>query len=405
VICLIVDRLHAGMVGPYGNAWIRTPELDRLASESFLFDQAVIDNPRLESLYRSYWQGGAAIWADDPGVARPTLAQIFDRSRIHTALLTDERVAAEHPLAADFAERIFLEPDDAQCAAEDIAETQMAHFFATAQEWLAGARQPFCLWLHSRGMAGPWDAPLELRNEYAEDEDPTPPEFVQVPLRTLPAKYDPDELLGITQAYAGQVSLLDMCLGALLSDFRQSPLAKNTLLVLLSARGFPLGEHLRVGPCDEALYNETVQLVWMMRFPDGLGAMARSPALVQPADLPRTLLDWYAIGAPAQMALGHSLLPIVREELESVRDRACIIAGDTEMALRTPAWHLRQSGPPRGLKVELFAKPTDRWEVNEVANRLPEIVAKLQEALNQLRQTGQFSELPPLSEDLVVPVD
>ena len=61
VVVLIVDRLHAGFVGAYGNTWIQTPNLDRLAGDSFLFDRAMIDSPRLESLYRSDWEGRHAL--------------------------------------------------------------------------------------------------------------------------------------------------------------------------------------------------------------------------------------------------------------------------------------------------------------------------------------------------------
>jgi arylsulfatase A-like enzyme len=36
-ICLVVDRLHTGFLGAYGNTWIETPVFDRLAAESFHF--------------------------------------------------------------------------------------------------------------------------------------------------------------------------------------------------------------------------------------------------------------------------------------------------------------------------------------------------------------------------------
>ena len=35
VICLAIDRLHLGHLGAYGNAWINTPAIDRLASQSW----------------------------------------------------------------------------------------------------------------------------------------------------------------------------------------------------------------------------------------------------------------------------------------------------------------------------------------------------------------------------------
>jgi len=251
-------------------------------------------------------------------------------------------------------------------------------------------------------MAAPWDAPFECRNQYADEEDPEPPKFVDVPNRCLAEDYDPDELLGITHAYAGQVALLDVCVGALVDHIQQGELAANTQVTLLSARGFPLGEHLRVGPCDEALYSETVQIAWMMRFPGGLGKLARSQALVQPADLPGTLLDCLEIDR-GRLGSGRatSLMEIIRGDVESIRDCALLDAG-AERAIRTPAWYLRQ---PAGGAAELYSKPGDRWEVNEVASLCGEIVTGLQAALRETEQAGQDRQLPPLAEALVTEID
>ena len=68
-ICLVLDRLHAGYVGAYGNSWIETPALDRLASRSLVFDRALVDSPELERLYRSYWQGWHALCPAGGGAA------------------------------------------------------------------------------------------------------------------------------------------------------------------------------------------------------------------------------------------------------------------------------------------------------------------------------------------------
>ena len=46
-----------GILAAYGNTWINTPAIDRLAAESFVLDRAVIDSPQLEIIYRSLWQG------------------------------------------------------------------------------------------------------------------------------------------------------------------------------------------------------------------------------------------------------------------------------------------------------------------------------------------------------------
>ena len=104
-----------------------------------------------------------------------------------------------------------------------------------------------------------------------EEGDPPPPDSAEVPDRLLDDNPDPDDVWGVSQSYAGQVSLLDTCLGALEDFLQGSPLASDTLFALTSARGFPLGEHGRIGPCDDALYGELVHVPLALRFPDNIG--------------------------------------------------------------------------------------------------------------------------------------
>lgn len=400
VICVVVDRLHAGTIGAYGNSWIRTSALDRLASQSFLFDQALVDSPELASLYRAYWLGAHAFHKDKPAGA--SFPRLLSEAGMQTALVTDAAEVARFETAADFGEQVLIEPPAEQQTAADTSETGLARVFEAAASWLQSARPPFCLWVHARGMAGAWDAPLEARNRFAEEEDPEPPTFAAVPDYWLPDEYDPDEVLGVKHAYAGQVATLDLCAGAFCEQFEESGLAADTQLTFLSARGFPLGEHRRVGPCDEALYNETVQLVWLMRFPDGRGKLARSQALVQPPDLPGTLVEWLELDR-GRLGSGHatSLLGIIDGEVDALRDRAPMMSLH-DRAIRTPGWHLRR---PESGAVELYAKPGDRWEVSEVANLAGDVVAGLEAALAEVEATGCVDSLPPLPESLASTVD
>jgi len=398
-ICIVVDRLHAGYVGAYGNTWIDTPALDRLVAEGFVFDQCLIDSPDLEGLYRSYWQGWHPLAAEPPGNDRPSLPEQLAEAGVESTLLTDEPLVAWNGSARGFHSVIPIEPPNDAMMAEEIDETHLAGCFARTVDWLESAQRPFLLWCHLRGLGGPWDAPMEFRTRYAEPEDPDPPLSAEVPCRMLEENYDPDQLLGILQAYAGQVSLLDVCVGALLEFVQAGPLADDTLVVLLSARGFPLGEHRRVGDYDEALYGELVQVPLVLRFPNGLGASARSPALVRPADVGATLLDWWGLGDPLDLPDAGSLMPLVHEQVESIRDRLCLVEGASGRAIRTPAWYLRDADRP-----ELFAKPDDRWEVNNVSDRCQDVVEGLRKALAEYAESlrsGRLDEVPPLNEILM----
>jgi len=403
-ICLVIDRLHAGYLGVYGNTWIATPVFDRLACEGFVFDHALAVSPRLEDLYRSYWQGWHPMVPGDPPEGRPSLAAQLREAGMHTALLSDERRVLDHALAVEFDELVEIDPPWEPRPAAGLESTHFARCFAETISWLGEAEGPFLLWGHLGGLGTAWDAPPEFRRRYWEEGDPEPPAGADVPDRILPEDHDPDEVLAAVQAYAGQVTLLDTCLGALLEHLDESPAGEETLLVVASARGFPLGEHRRLGPCDGALYVEMVHAPLLVRMPDGAGAAGRSQALVQPADLWATLLDAWGIPDRPGGPTGASLLPIVREETAVLRDRVCLAgAADDglEGAIRTPAWYLRRGQGPRP---ELFAKPDDRWEANDVARRCPEVVECLEDALEQYRAalcSGTATDLPPLAEVLL----
>src|SRR5215471_2126271 len=105
VICLVVDRLHAGYLGAYGNTWINTPALDRLAAQSFICDGAIIDSADLATTYRSLWLGQHACCPSSSEAHHETLPAIFSRERWQTTLLTDDATVVEHPLAAGFQEK------------------------------------------------------------------------------------------------------------------------------------------------------------------------------------------------------------------------------------------------------------------------------------------------------------
>lgn len=398
-ICLVFDRLHAGYLGAYGNSWIETPAVDRLASQSFLFDQALIDTPDLNRLYHSYWQGGHALCPDFSPSDSPSLAAYLRERGVTTALLTDEPQLARHPLAVDFDEIIDIDPPWECRGADKIEQTHFAQCFLQIIDYLQSAREPFMLWCHLAGLGTTWDAPLSFRLAYQDEGDPDPPTGADVPEQTLPEDHDPDELLGIMYSYAGQVSLLDSCLEAFLEFLKDLKCTEQPLLALTSSRGFPLGEHRRVGPCDEPLHGELVQVPLMLRFPDALGASARSQTLVEPADLWATFSQWWQNGTAPFSPTAASLMPVVRQDIYTLRDRLCIAGHGAERSIRTPAWYLRAAS-----EGELYVKPDDRWEVNNVSNRCLEVVECLQDALLQYEQAmlrGSIADLPPLSDVLI----
>jgi arylsulfatase A-like enzyme len=392
-IILVVDRLGSGFLGPYGNTWVETQSCNRLASEGLLCEFAVSDSPSLETVYRSYWTGRHAM---DSRPAEETLPEAATKAGLKTILLTDEPRVAEHPMAAGFAEKILLPVDEAAVAAKEIEETQIARLTQAAMELIARQREPYWLWIHSRGMSGAWDAPPEYRNAFRDEDDPQPGNFTAPPLIKRGSSFDPDELLRYVHAYAGQVTVMDLCLGALLDAAEEHRMAKDTLFAFTSPCGYPLGEHGQVGPVEDALYGEILNVPLIIRLPKRWDALMRSQELVQPHHLHDLLRAQFVANTPSL------LLDIAEGKDHPLRGIACAVAKG-ERAIRTPAWFLREVCTGDDAKVELFAKPDDRWEVNEVASRASEVVDDLKAALNAFENAaheGRLAELAPLTEAL-----
>lgn len=397
-VVVVVDRLGAGFLGPYGATWLDTPQFNRLASRSLLCESALADSPDLALAYRAWWTGRHAL---EPAMgSRLGLPQAVGEGGRKTVLVTDDPQVAELPDAAAFDERILVPPEPVATAAEELEQTGLGRLFLIAIERLQAAREPVLVWIHSRGMAGPWDAPSALRQQFAGEEDPLPPDFVEPPREHLSSDADPDYLLGLTHAYAGQVALVDACLGLLLDALDESPLAGQTLLAVTSPRGYPLGEHQAVG--GDSLYGELLHVPLLVRPPSDYGSPVRLQHLVQPPDLFATLAEWLGLPGLAASMFAQSLLSAIRGEPLIARELA--YASGVGRLLRTPAWLLREVWVDEELHRKLFAKPDDRWEVNEVASHCGEIAEQLAAAGDRFRDAaagGNLASVAPLAAELL----
>jgi arylsulfatase A-like enzyme len=394
-VVLVVDRLGAVHLGPWGNTWLETPHFNRLAAQALVCETAFADAPDLNSALRALWTGRHA-W-EPPAEKGYSLAARARDHGVKTLLITDDRSVTEHPLAEAFDEHLFVESPAAVRSAPRIEQTGFFRLIAAATEAIGERGGPFLAWIHSRGMSGPWDAPREYRERLADPEDPQPPDFVASPERRLERGFDPDEVLGVVQAYVGQVQLVDESLGLLLDALEQRPDRNEILLGVTSPRGYPLGEHGRIGPCDDALYSELVHIPLVIRFPRDICRLARTHRLVQTCDLAPTILEACGWGECNNAGFATSLTRELQGENEwSPRSMVCA-AGTNQRVIRTPAWLLRETLGEEEPHRELFAKPDDRWEANEVSSRCDEVTALLAAELDRFEQAARAGELSTLA--------
>ncbi len=139
----------------------------------------------------------------------------------------------------------------------------------------------------------------------------------------------------------------------------------------------------------------------IVRLPKAEQGGSRRQAIVQTVDLLPTILS--ALGLPpSETAHGHDLLPILRGEQSKVRDYACLGMDQEEYAIRTHLWHLIvpvEVDPDEPRVVELYRKPEDRWDQNNVAADNPEVTDQLELTLRRFVDAvgrDAIEDVPPL---------
>ena len=403
-VCLVVDGLRASALGAYGNTSYPTPYLDTLASRSVVVDWFWSDGIELTSFYRGVWQELHALRASADS---PEVPQLLERAGARQWLVTDDPWLTGRTSELPLDKTLLIETSADQPAAT-IEETQLAQLFSETvlqlDDWRSCADQdddPSLLWLHTRGLMGPWDAPIAHRVALLEEGDPPPLDIVQAP-GVLRDVEDPDEILAYRVAYAAQMAILDTCVGAFYNALEACFAESEMLLMLVGSGGFALGEHGAIGSGASELLSEKLHVPWLIHLCGNRRPCQRHAALSQPADVGATLLDWFGLRCPTP-ADGLSLLPALRGQKCTGRQMAVTRGDRGERAIRTPAWLLRRASADAcgSVPAKLYAKPDDRWEFNDVASRCPEVVESLDSELARFESCASSGDpLPTAPGDL-----
>ena len=119
----------------------------------------------------------------------------------------------------------------------------------------------------------------------------------------------------------------------------------------------------------------------------------------------------YLFGLPAPESMqGRSLLPVARGEPHRLREYAVShlrLPYSVEWSIRTQQWFFvlpcpRGERPPR--PPQLFIKPEDRWEVNNVLTQYPDAAEHLELALRRFQaalRDDRLAQPPELREEVL----
>jgi len=414
VLVIVPCGWQLGSVGCYGNDWVQTPGLDRLAAEGVVFDQHYADCPDAAGA-RASWRTGCYHLPlpkeDHPPPAPADLVRLLRGGDVGTALVIDGSRPFADEFVAGWEQVTVISGAGAGSALERTLEVA-----GEALDRLAG-RDQWLLWVELGTLLPPWDIPEEywdlyFRQEAADEEEAGGDDGEAAgPLPDPPAglleKTDVATLRRLQDTYAGAVSYVDAGLGALLDDLGARGLDEEVAVLVTTDRGLALGEHGVVGEERPWLHDEVIHLPLVVRLPGRAEAGRRVSALTQAVDLLPTLLDLF--GLPPAPVHGQSLVPLLRAEAGAARAYAAagLRAGAAvEWALRTPEWGfvlpLRPSAGDPDRRPKLYVKPDDRWEVNNVVQHHPALAEHLEAVLRGFvaatRQAGPLR--PPVLRDV-----
>ncbi|SRR5581483_9572353 len=434
IVVLALRGCPVAALGPYGNEWIATPNLDRLAAEGVVFDRHLSDCPDPGAAGQAWRTGRHQLPPIGPGTAgtspaaRPDdLLALLKARGVRTALIRHTRPVNDAPadFYAGWDELFDARPDPADRSPADA----LLRALPAALDRLAGAAD-WLLWVEIDRLLPSWDVQQDVFEVYVEElleggegrvepdaeasegEEDAPdaePDTARpdaepaVPWTDPPAGwFDKDDLASwelLHRSFAAVVTVFDAELGRVFDLLRARGLDRSAAWVLTADRGLPLGEHGLIGPHRPWLHEELVHAPLVVRLPEAAEAGRRVPALTQPADLMPTLLAWFDAAAPPGVH-GVSLLPLLHGQAESVRAYACsglVLGPAGEWAIRTPDWALLLPAVPHPedagrREPMLFAKPDDRWEVNDLRprhlERAEELEGVLRKAVELIQQPG-----------------
>jgi len=354
-IIITIDGINSFMLGLHGNTSVETPAFDGLAVNSISFDFAYAPSCDLRNVLE-------AMLTDSQG--QPITSAIQGSSNF----VSDCPIAIGVAESAQFDSIVPISTGENNVAAPSAGQTHAADFFAAATEAVENLEHDDLLWLHFSGLTAQWDAPIEMRQQFQALDDPEPYADVKPPHFAYDSDQDdPDLLIAVQQSCFAQVAIVDSMLGIFLDHLEQHDVANLAVVIVAGLRGYELGEHGCVGPASN-LFAQSLHVPLFVKLPDAEETLKnrRSHCLIQSGIIGEWILDPMKVEDHTAIVMDANSQPLFFRSNQSY-------------AIQTAAWKFIHSVDKDGVFSEmLYAKPDDRWEVNDVASRCPQIVEEME---------------------------
>jgi arylsulfatase len=397
ILLITVDTLRADHLGCYGYARPTSPQIDALAGQGVLcervFCAGIPTQPSYTSLYTGQHplthgiiaQGGTATLAPQA----PMLPELFLKAGYTTCALD---TLMRDRLWFGRGYEYYIDPGLRRPLRLAVSCEQLNR---RAIPWMhSHADEPFFLFLHYWEPHAPYLPPEPYRQLFYSG-NPTDPanqslaDWWRHPLGALAqqtwlrtAEGLVSDVEYVKALYDQQIRHVDDGIGALVAALDELGLAERTLVVVLADHGESLGEH-GIFFEHHGLYDCTIHVPLLLRWPGRLPAGRRLPQIFQLHDVAPTILD--AAGLPIPRAMeGQSLWGLLCGETQrggrevaitpecSLQAKWCLRTDRYKLILaRAPDFY---GSPPR----ELYDLHEDPRELHNLAEAQPELADALQ---------------------------
>ncbi len=382
VLLFTFDTTRADFIGCYGKESARTPHLDRLAAEGFLFEHAYSSNPVTQAAHSTILTG---VYPMVHGVRDNTFFHLPDEretlaERLKAAGYATGAAVGGFPLTAEFgtAQDFDFYDDDLKAASTDFRGRPAQRRFATWYDerpaghvndailpWLRERDgEPFFAWLHY------WD--------------PHEPHIAPAPYGQLFA-HDP---------YSGEIAYADESLGVILRELKELGELDRTIVVMTSDHGEGRQEHREMTHAFLA-YDTTIHVPLIVSVPGRAGGL-RITERTGTVDIVPTILDLVGLEVPDDLQ-GRSLVPLMDGGGEEGRNRRPYYSESMSPRLSHGVGELRAFflGPWKyiyGPRPELFHLEDDPKELNDLVAERPEQRQRMEAALVDFLAEHQSSD-------------
>ncbi len=427
ILLLTVDTLRADHLSSYGYPRQTSPVMDRLAVEGVRFDQVAVQWPKTGPSFASIF---TATYPKDNGIVRRVgkplpqrflmLAEILrDRGYTTHAVVSNGAVASDFNFNQGFETFIETWKLAEEEGAEDPNGAAVVNELArTVIERLDRSR-PYFLWIHYLDPHFPYLPPAAWRDHFQNDAWYDPSRKLEInrskPFGQLGAigfrqvLSGKDELDFYVARYDAEIAYTDAQIGELLDDLEQRGLLERTLTVLTSDHGESLSEHSYFFDHGRFSFQTCVRVPLILHYPRVLEPRVDDRP-VELIHLTPTILEASGVELPDGVWMqGRSLVPrlLGREQtspepLYAHTEAGYATEGRWQKVVRDERYKLiyapfrsdqRWIGGRQGAHFALFDLVEDPGEIENLAERLPEVVDRLEAELVRWWKPDSFEVL------------